>query len=405
MHCRYCSEPLVLQMANLATCPPSNSYVTAEAISSPEKWYPLKVFVCQKCWLAQTADFVDREECFSSNYAYFSSCSSSWMEHARSYAKKMIVERNLDSQSLVVEIASNDGYLLRHFDGAGIPCFGVEPTKSTAAAARKLGLDVVEEFFGVSLAERLVAERGQVDLLAANNVLAHVPDISDFAAGVKLLLKPNGVATFEFPHLMQLLRNNYFDTIYHEHFSYLSLTVVQKIFMSVGLQVVDVEELETHGGSLRIYVTGKNIPPAQHVAQFIEEERAAGLEDAATYRNFQSRIEEIKNNFLEFLLREKCAGRKIAAYGAAAKGNTMLNFAGVKPDLLPFVVDRSPGKHGKYLPGSRIPIVDEDYLRAHKPDTIIILPWNLRKEISSQLAYAREWGAQFAVALPELTVF
>lgn len=392
-------------MADLATCPPSNSYLTAEALSAPEKWYPLKVFVCENCWLAQTADFVDREECFSANYAYFSSCSTTWVEHARSYAEKMISERGLNQSSLVVEVASNDGYLLRHFLKAGIPCFGIEPTESTARAARSEGIDVVGEFFGADLARRLLAERGPVDLLAANNVLAHVPDINDFLQGVHILLKPSGVATFEFPHLMRLLENNYFDTIYHEHFSYLSLSAAQKILASAGLTVTDVEELETHGGSLRIYAASGTSQPSSKVEAFLERERTAGLLAPEVYRTFQHRIESTKDAFLEFLLQEKRAGRKVAAYGAAAKGNTLLNFAGVRSDLLHFVVDRSPGKVGKYLPGSRIPIVDEERLRQEKPDTIVILPWNLREEITRQLAYAREWGARFAVALPEMEVF
>lgn len=405
MNCRHCSEPLTLQMADLATCPPSNSYVTANDLITPETWYPLKVLVCQKCWLVQTADFVNREECFSSNYAYFSSCSSTWVEHARAYAQKMIRGRALTETSLVTEVASNDGYLLRHFAAAGIPCYGVEPTESTAQAARGLGLDVVSEFFGVDLAKRLVGERGPVDLLAANNVLAHVPEINDFVEGVRILLKPSGVATFEFPHLLQLLKSNYFDTIYHEHFSYLSLSAVCQIFTSAGLAVIDVEELPTHGGSLRVYAVTGDAKPTPAVAAFLERERKFGLRDPAIYGEFQTHIETAKDAFLEFLLREKRAECKVAAYGAAAKGNTLLNFAGIKPDLLPFVVDRSPGKIGKYLPGSRIPIVDEDHLWNEKPDLIVILPWNLRDEISSQLAYARGWGAQFAVALPELEVF
>ena len=405
MHCRHCFEPLTLQMADLATCPPSNSYVTAQDLASPEAWYPLKVLVCQKCWLAQTADFVKREECFSSNYAYFSSCSSTWVEHAQAYAKKMIRERALTEASLVIEVASNDGYLLRHFAAAGVPCYGVEPTESTAQAACAQGLDVVSEFFGVNLANRLLAERGPVDLLAANNVLAHVPEINEFVEGVRILLKRSGVATFEFPHLMQLLERNYFDTIYHEHFSYLSLSAVRQIFVSAGLTVIDVEELPTHGGSLRVYTSAGDAIPTSAVAAFIERERQAGLLEPTVYREFQTHIETVKDAFLEFLLREKKAGRKVAAYGAAAKGNTLLNFAGIKPDLLRFVVDRSPGKVGQYLPGSRIPIVDEDHLRKEKPDIIVILPWNLRDEISSQLVYAREWDAQFVVALPELEVF
>ena len=392
-------------MADLATCPPSNSYVTREALASPEKWYPLKVFVCQNCWLAQTADFVDREECFSSNYAYFSSCSTTWVEHARSYAETMISNLCLNERSLVVEVASNDGYLLRHFAEAGIPCYGVEPTDSTARVARELGLDVEGEFFGKALAERLLRERGPVDLLAANNVLAHVPDINDFVAGVRILLKPGGLATFEFPHLMQLLEKNFFDTIYHEHFSYLSLLAVQKIFASAGLAVIDVEELRTHGGSLRVHASHPGRESSQRVEDFLERERRAGLMDVPIYKNFQTRIDAVKDEFLEFLLEEKRCGHKVAAYGAAAKGNTLINYDGVKTDMISFVVDRSPGKLGQYLPGSRIPIVDEKYLRLEKPETIVILPWNLREEISTQLAYTRDWNARLAVALPQMEVF
>lgn len=392
-------------MADLATCPPSNSYVAADALTSPEKWYPLKVYVCQSCWLAQTADFVDREECFSSSYAYFSSCSTTWVEHARSYAQKMISELGLCEESLVMEVASNDGYLLQHFAVAGIPCFGVEPTESTARVARGLGLDVVSEFFGEALARRLLAERGPVDLLAANNVLAHVPDINDFVAGVRIMLRPSGVATFEFPHLMRLLEGNYFDTIYHEHFSYLSLYAVRHIVEMAGLLVIDVEELETHGGSLRVSVSLGGQAPSPRVDAFLERERQAGILEQAVYRDYQGRINTVKDRFLEFLLSEKRAGRQVAAYGAAAKGNTLLNFAGVKSDLIAFVIDRSPGKLGRYLPGSRIPVLDEGHLRAKKPDTIIILPWNLRREIASQLSYVRAWGGKFAIALPELEVF
>jgi len=394
-------------MADLATCPPSNSYVSPEDLAAPEKWYPLKVYVCSRCRLTQTLDFVGREECFSANYAYFSSCSLSWVEHARVYSQKVISGLQLNPSSLVVEIASNDGYLLRHFQAAGIPCYGVEPTESTASAARALGLDVVGEFFGKALAQRLLDERGPADLVVANNVLAHVPDIRHFASGIRTLLKPSGVATFEFPHLMRLLEKNYFDTIYHEHFSYLSLHVTREILGAAALEVYDIEELPTHGGSLRVWAVpvGSGREVSERVDAFIAMEKEAGLMEDAAYLGFQSRIDQVKDDFLEFLIGQKRAGRKVAAYGAAAKGNTLLNYAGVKSDLLAFVADRSPGKIGKFLPGSRIPIVEESYLRAQKPDTIVILPWNLRDEISAQLGYAREWGARFAVALPKLKIF
>jgi 2-polyprenyl-3-methyl-5-hydroxy-6-metoxy-1,4-benzoquinol methylase len=393
-------------MADLATSPPSNSYLSAEDLVAPEKWYPLKVYVCQKCWLAQTADFVEREECFSSNYAYFSSSSATWVEHARRFATDVIHSLGLNAGSLVVEVASNDGYLLRNFHAAGIPCYGVEPTESTAAVARELGIDVVGDFFGTDSAQGLLSSRGPADLIIGNNVLAHVPDINDFLRGINILLRASGVASFEFPHLMRLLENNYFDTMYHEHFSYLSLHAVVRIFASCGLRVTHVEELTTHGGSLRVWACRDKNPSCEgsSVAEFLAREHAAGLLNGDTYRAFQTRIEALKDCFLEFLISEKRAGRKVAAYGAAAKGNTLLNFSGVRRDLLHFVVDRSPGKVGKFLPGSAIPIVNEEFLRLERPDTIVILPWNLKDEISSQLAYARVWEARFVVALPKLEV-
>ena len=314
---------------------------------------------------------------------------------------------SLGKDSLVAEIASNDGYLLRHFQAVSIPCYGVEPTESTAAVARDAGLAIVPEFFGTALAEKLLAERGPVDLLAANNVLAHVPDINDFAKGAALLVGPNGTATFEFPHLLQLLEQNYFDTIYHEHFSYLSLGAVARIFRTAGLAVVDVEELPTHGGSLRVHArqAGSGASVSPRVTEFLAREQKAGLEDASVYSAFQPRISRLADAFVAFLCETCGRGATIAGYGAAAKGNTFLNFAGIDGDLIKFVVDRSPGKAGKLLPGSRIPVRREDHLLAEKPDVIVILPWNLRDEIARQLAYTRDWGARFAVALPELEVF
>ncbi|GAB4165173.1 MAG: methyltransferase C-terminal domain-containing protein [Terrimicrobiaceae bacterium] len=406
MLCRHCRTPLSLIMADLGTSPPSNSYVEEADLSAPEKWYPLRVHVCTCCWLAQTADFVDREECFSTNYAYFSSCSPGWVRHAATYAQEMISKRQLGADSLVVEVACNDGYLLQHFKNAGVPCYGIEPTTSTGSVARSLGIDVVPEFFGSALAKRLVGERGHADLIAANNVLAHVPDINDFAAGFATLLKPGGLATFEFPHLLQLLEKNYFDTIYHEHFSYLSLHAVKAVFGPAGLTVVDIEELPTHGGSLRVHAMRSDsaVATSPRVGAFLAREQSAGLLGDTVYRGFQKKVEKARTDFLRFLLDAREAGRRVAAYGAAAKGNTLLNFAGVKPDLIEFVVDRSPGKIGRYLPGSRIPILPESALSTEKPDIIVILPWNLRDEVSSQISYAREWGAKFVVALPKLEV-
>jgi len=405
MNCRHCGNKLTIPFADLGTAPPSNSYLTVEQLSAPEKWYPLKVMTCSECWLVQTLDFVDREECFSSDYAYFSSTSTSWVEHARQYVENVANRFQLGPQSLVVEIAANDGYLLQHVMAKGIPCYGVEPTASTAEAARKKGILIEEEFFGRSTALRLREKHGPASLIAANNVLAHVPDINDFIAGFTALIADDGVITFEYPHVLELIRNTYFDTIYHEHFSYLSLGTVKKILEAHGLTVFDVEKLPTHGKSLRVYAqkstSGQHaITPA--VAQILTEETEFGLFDATIYESFQPRIEAIKDAFLTFLLEQKKAGKSIAAYGAAAKGNTFLNFAGIRSDLIFFVADRSPGKMGKYLPGSRIPIREESWLSEEKPDVIVILPWNLCDEVACQLKYARVWGADFLVVIPEV---
>ncbi len=395
-------------MMDLGTSPPSNSYLTPEMLDAPEKWYPLRVMVCEACWLAQTVDFVDREECFSASYSYFSSCSTSWVEHARGYVDSVVKRFGIGPTSTVLEIAANDGYLLQHFVARNVPCYGIEPTESTAAAARKKGIDILSDFFGLALAGDLVQSRGRVDLVVANNVLAHVPDINDFTGGIVEILSPGGVLTAEFPHLLQLLLRKYFDTIYHEHFSYLSLHSVIAVFARAGLEVFDVEQLETHGGSLRIYAKRMDDflhPTTDRVAAWLETEKQAGLLDPEIYLSFPRHAQEIKNNLLSFLLRVRSGGASIAAYGAAAKGNTLLNYCGVRRDFLPFVVDRSPGKIGKFLPGSRIPVHGESELQKARPDYILILPWNLREEITSQLAYCRDWGAKFVVALPELTIF
>jgi 2-polyprenyl-3-methyl-5-hydroxy-6-metoxy-1,4-benzoquinol methylase len=408
MICRHCGADLNLTMVDLGTCPPSNSYLLPEELPAPEKWYPLRVMVCTECWLVQTADFVDREECFSSRYAYFSSCSTSWVEHARCYTDSMIRRFELGLNSRVLEVAANDGYLLQHFVARDVPCYGIEPTESTAAVARQKGIEIVTLFFGLALARRLVHERGKVDLLAANNVFAHVPNINDFAAGIFEMLSPSGVATIEFPHVLQLIRQNYFDTIYHEHFSYLSLHAAQTILAAAGLEIFDIDELPTHGGSLRIYAhrrDGVVRPRSARVGEFLEKEVAAGLLNSAIYLSFPKHVEKVKDDLLTFLLQMKREGKSVAAYGAAAKGNTLLNYAGIRKDLLPFIVDRSPGKIGTFMPGSRIPIFEEEELRRQKPERIVILPWNLREEVSEQLAYTREWGAQFVVALPELEIF
>lgn len=407
MNCRHCRAPLELSFVDLGSAPPSNAYLTQAQLSAPEKWYPLRVFACRECWLVQTEDYAHHVELFDGDYAYFSSYSSSWLEHARRYVEATVARFGLGTQSHVVEVASNDGYLLQYVHERAIPCLGVEPTASTAQAAREKGIAVREEFFGVELAERLVGEGLAADLSVANNVLAHVPDINDFVAGFARLLKPQGVATFEFPHLMRLIADCQFDTIYHEHYSYLSLTAVQRIFQYSGLHVFDVAELPTHGGSLRVFAqrsdTGKHGPQAS-VNALLQAEFTAGITAPDYYSGFQSRANQIKDNLLRFLLEAKSAGKTVLAYGAAAKGNTLLNYAGVRGDLLPSVVDLNPAKRGKCMPGSRIPIVGPEQIEFERPDHVLILPWNLKDEIKGQLAYIRGWGGSFVTAVPHLEI-
>lgn len=407
MKCRHCQSELTTTFVDLGSAPPSNAYLTEAQLKAPEKWYPLKVMVCDHCWLVQTEDYAGAEELFDAEYAYYSSFSTSWLKHAAEYVNEMVARFKLGAGSHVVEVASNDGYLLQYVKAAGIPCLGIEPTKSTAKAAREKGIEVVEDFFGVELADKLVAEGKQADLIAANNVLAHVPDINDFVTGFAQLLKPQGIATFEFPHLMQLVQNVQFDTIYHEHFSYLSLTAVSTIFEANGLQVFDVQEIPTHGGSLRVFAqrkaTGKHaITPA--TTALLLREHEAGIKHRDYYEGFQVRTDKVKNDLLEFLIEAKRNNKTIMAYGAAAKGNTLLNYAGVRPDLLLLVVDRNPAKQNKFLPGSRIPIASEEAIKSARPDYILILPWNLREEVQTQLSYVREWGAKFVTAVPVLEV-
>ena len=407
MRCRHCSASLSLPFLDLGSAPPSNAYLSQAGLMEPEIWFPLRLLVCETCWLVQTEDHAGREAFFNDDYAYFSSYSSSWLAHAKRYVQAMCNRFGLGRHSLVAEIAANDGYLLQYVQQAEIPCFGVEPTAGTAAAARAKGIDIIERFFGLELAVELVREGRQVDLVAANNVLAHVPDINDFVAGFALLLKPQGVATFEFPHLQQMLAHKQFDTAYHEHYSYPSLTAVLRIFSTNGLRVFDVEEHPTHGGSLRVFAqradSGRHAVNAA-VDAILGSEAAAGLSSGEAYSGFQRQAQIVKNDFLAFLIEAQRQGKRVAAYGAAAKGNTLLNFAGVRPDLLPYVVDRNPAKQGKYMPGSRIPIVAEDRLQQHKPDLIVILPWNLRDEVIMQLGYVRDWGGRFVTAVPELRV-
>jgi len=405
--CRHCQAALSLPFLDLGSAPPSNAYLSDTALLAPETWFPLRLMVCESCWLVQTEDHAGREALFTEDYAYFSSFSTSWLAHSKAYVEAMRDRFGLGSHSRVCEIAANDGYLLQYVQQSGIPCYGVEPTASTAAAARAKGIVIVERFFGVALADELAKQGQQVDLVAANNVLAHVPDINDFAAGFARLLKPSGVATFEFPHLLQMIQHSQFDTAYHEHYSYLSLTAVDRVFAANGLAVFDVHELPTHGGSLRAFAQRHDSakhPRGQEVSAMLEREAAAGLSTVEGYAGFQAQAERVKNDFIAFLIEAKRGGQRVAAYGAAAKGNTLMNFAGVRPDLLAYVVDRNPAKAGKFMPGSRIPIVGEERLHEHRPDHIVILPWNLKAEVVEQLDYARAWGASFVTAVPRLEV-
>ena len=407
MKCRFCQTPLSHVFADLQNAPPSNAYRRPDDVSAAETYYPLKIWTCPACFLTQIDEFKSHSEIFSADYAYFSSFSTSWLKHAEAYVAKMAADFNLGSESMVVEVASNDGYLLQYVKARGIPCLGVEPTASTAAAARAKGIDSREVFFGKQSAARLKEEGFSADLTAANNVLAHVPDINDFVAGFKTILKPAGVATFEFPHLLQLVQNNQFDTIYHEHFSYLSLLTVAAIMKKQGLRVFKVEELWTHGGSLRVYATHEDAPHETDpsVAALLEKERAAGMDNMAFYTGFQEKIDRIRTDFTGFIADARRAGKTVAAYGAAAKGNTLLNYCGIKAGMIDFVCDLSPHKQGMLMPGSHIPIAAPAQIEIAKPDYIVIFPWNLREEITRQLDFVRGWGGKFVVAIPALEVF
>lgn len=407
MRCRHCHAPLALTFVDLGTAPPSNAYRGSETLHVPETRFPLRVLVCEQCWLVQTEDYVGAGTLFTEDYAYFSSYSETWLEHSARYTRMAQTRFGLGPESLVIEVAANDGYLLQYFRGEGIRCLGIEPTAATAAAARARGLEMVQAFFGARLAHTLVASVGPADLMVANNVLAHVPDINDFLEGFRILLKPQGIATFEFPHLLRLRADHQFDTIYHEHYSYLSLTSVMTILAARGLEVWDVEEWPTHGGSLRIFVqpmkTGIH-PSSGRVRALAQAEREAGMAGRAFYQGFQGAVDRIRDQFRAFLVTVQQSGRRIGAYGAAAKGNTLLNYAAVDTSLIPYVVDRNPAKQGRFLPGSRIPIVPESRLAEDRPDLVLILPWNLKTEVMAQLAYVREWGGRFVTAVPRVEV-
>lgn len=406
MNCRHCGASLRHSFLDLGFAPPSNAYLTAADLTQPEKYYPLRTKVCDQCWLVQTEDFAVTDELFSPDYAYFSSTSTGWLVHAARYAEKMIRALPLTRDSFVIEVASNDGYLLKNFLAAGIPCLGVEPTASTAAAAERIGIPVIRKFFGEQLGRQLAADGKQADLIAGNNVYAHVPNINDFTRGLKAALGSGGVITLEFPHLMRLLEHTQFDTVYHEHFSYLSLFTVARIFAAADLRIWDVEELATHGGSLRLY--GCHVedprPASAAVAALLADEARRGLQRLATYQDFQARADRLKDGLLLFLLEQKRAGKKMAGYGAAAKGNTLLNYAGVKPDLLPFVCDAASAKQGKFMPGSHIPILPPAVLTERCPDYLLILPWNIAAEIKKENAGLAERGTRFVTAVPTLEI-
>ncbi len=408
MKCRFCNTELNRVFADLGTAPPSNSFLSESQLQQGEVYYPLKVYVCDHCFLVQLDEFKKSTEIFSEDYVYFSSVSSSWLDHSRRYVHEMRDRLSLKPDSLVVEIASNDGYLLQYVKECGIPCLGIEPTHGTAQAAREKGIEVLESFFGVALANELKSGGRQADLLLGNNVLAHVPDINDFVEGLSLAIKPTGTITMEFPHLLRLVEEGQFDTIYHEHFSYLSLTTVCRIFAEHGLRIYDVQELSTHGGSLRIFArleANRAIPVAESVPALLEKERREGISTPEFYDHFSRKIEKIKCDFLEFLLTQKRLGKKVAAYGAAAKGNTLLNYCGVRSDWIEFVADRAASKQGKRLPGCRISVVPESRLKESRPDYVILFPWNIKSELEKQLAYIREWDGTFVTAVPQLTLF
>lgn len=400
--CRFCNAPLNHTFCDLGMSPFSNSYLTADSIKIQEPFYPLHTYVCENCYLVQLQEFESPEHIFS-DYAYFSSYSNTWLEHAKAYTEKMVSRFGFDCSSHVIEIASNDGYLLKYFKEKNVPVLGIEPAENVAKIARDAGIPSLIKFFGTNTANELAAEGKCADLLLGNNVLAHVPDINDFVRGMKILLKSNGVITMEFPHLLSLINQRQFDTIYHEHLSYLSFLTVRKIFAKHGLTLFDVEELSTHGGSLRIYARHSDASDkavTERVAKLLKKESEAGLDGLAIYLAFAERVKEIKWELLEFLIKIKRDGKSIVAYGAPAKGNTLLNYCGIRTDFIDYTVDRSPHKQNLYLPGVHIPIFHPDKIKETKPDFLLILPWNLKDEIIEQMAYILSWGGKFAVLIP-----
>lgn len=404
MHCRFCHTPLHHVFIDLFNAPASNSFLKAEELNAPETYYPLKVYTCHQCFLVQVDEYKQSAHIFNSEYVYFSSFSSTWLKHCSAYTDQMIKRFQLNEKSLVMEMASNDGYLLQYFQQKNIPVLGIEPTANTAKVAQDKGIETRVEFFGSAFAQQLVNEGKKADVFAGNNVIAHVPDIVDIVKGIKIVLADNGVVTLEFPHLLQLIQNNQFDTIYHEHFSYLSFFTLKQIFESQGLMMFDVEEIPTHGGSLRIYAQQQNgaRQVEENVSKLLEKEKQFGLQDLDCYSHFTAQAQKIKLDFTEFLIQQKRAGKKVGAYGAAAKGNTLMNYSGIKSDLIAFVADANPNKQNLYLPASHIPVVNEDYLKNEQPDFVVIFPWNIKSEIMEQLSYIRAWGGKFVIPIPEL---
>ena len=405
--CRFCGTSLRVAFVDLGVSPLANSYLTQAQLYKNESFYPLHAFVCEKCFLVQLEEFESPQHIFS-DYAYFSSYSDSWLDHAKRYVEMAIARFDLSAQSQVVELASNDGYLLQYFQQQGIPVLGIEPAANVARAAEQKGIPTLVEFFGESLARRLITQRAKADLILGNNVLAHVPDLNDFVRGMKVLLQPQGVITMEFPHLLRLIQENQFDTIYHEHFSYFSFTTVREVFASHGLCLFDVEELSTHGGSLRIYACHKEDESkaiSNRVAALLTAEDAAGLTRLETYQAFDERVKQTKRNILQFFIAAKDEGKSVVGYGAPAKGNTLLNYCGVRSDFIDYTVDRSPQKQQLFLPGTHIPIRHPDLIKETKPDYLFILPWNLKEEIITQMAHIREWGGRFVTPIPEVRVY
>jgi len=404
--CRFCGAGLVHTFADLGMTPISNAFLKADQLNRMEPFYPLHAYVCGECFLVQLEEFESPQKMFGDHYAYFSSYSDSWLDHARRYTEQMIGRFGFGPKSQVIEIASNDGYLLQYFKQKGVPVLGIEPARNVAEAAIAKGIPTLTRFFGVETAKTLVAQGTRADLLLGNNVLAHVPDLNDFVAGMKVILTPDGVLTMEFPHLQHLIEENQFDTIYHEHFSYFSFLAAQRVFAHHGLQLFDVEEIPTHGGSLRIY--GRHAErggePGERVKELLARERRLKFEDLETYRAFSGRVQETKRQLLEFLISVKRAGKKVVGYGAPAKGNTLLNYCGIRSDFLEFTVDRSPHKQNTFLPGTHIPVHAPARIDEVKPDYVLILPWNIKDEIVKQMAHIRSWGGKFVVPIPKVKV-